>query len=52
MESISKVCIGPVTAMAGLQREASPIYVMKDLSPVEERLELGGCVSVFAYFHD
>lgn len=45
MGSISKVCIGPVTAMAGLQSEASPIYVMKDLSPVEERLG-GQCLHI------
>lgn len=49
MESVSKVCVGPVTAMAGLQREARSIHVMKDLSSMEERLKRG---SVFAYFDD
>lgn len=49
MESISKVHVGPLTAMAGWQREARPVYVMRDLSPVEERFKRG---SSFADFDD
>lgn len=28
-----------MTAKAGLQREARPIYIMKDLEPMEEKLK-------------
>lgn len=44
--SISKVCSVLVTAMAGLQEEARPIYIIEDVEPIEEKLK----VSIFSYF--